>query len=102
MLPLSRSLFRLSCSCCLGNTKLLPLRYRIFCSRRYEVELRIHACSLIRAIDEGHTACIVFTEVDRLDDLCSAAFDLRRGTVVDDVTLRIRVVVQLRIEVVDT
>lgn len=63
------------------------LRLRIIGSRRDEVELRIRAGSVIRAIDERQAAGVILTEVDRLLDLGLAAFDLSRCSVVDDIAL---------------
>lgn len=69
------------------EAKLWPLRLRPVGTRWYEVELRIYACTVVRAVHECHAAHIKLTEVDRLDDLCPAFLDLRGCSIVDDKAL---------------
>src|SRR5580765_3713309 len=83
------------------DAKLL-LRSRRYSTGRDYPERGTYTCSLVRTVDECHTAGIIFTEGYGLRDLGSASLDLRRCSVINDVTLGTRIVVQLDIEVVNT
>src|SRR6478672_960773 len=75
---------------------------RVFRTSRYLIQLDLYLVTLWRTLDDGHAARIVLPERDGLIDLSTGCLDLSRCAIDDDVAMRRRIIVERRVEAIDT